>query len=341
MDWNQADRLYSLLKNDNEVFSRNKKLLLMAKLLLDEVDFKNETMSHFSEDKITEIFVGFVKLAEGCEAFYRESADLLNPHLKAGAFGQKLDNLLGQISEVSGEFRKMEETSRELLAREQEFNKIKTEYDELVKKRNDLQELQEIVKPENMKKYIQEIAGLEAKLKDDRTKYEEIQLDRQKLLGALETTSSVIKEIEDLNEGSVKQVLQVIKGLDADVRARIDLHRRELSQLEADINSNLEEYKQLMYEIDNFNTQLEEIRKIYWHNHNLYEKHFIQNENIWFNTRNHGSGDISAIKSEMEECSQLIETNLTRMDQLLKNCIIAGEKIKNNIRKMNQIEYDN
>jgi len=337
MEWNQADKLYMLVKeNQGLQILRDRNILRLVEMLLSETLFDSDQLTGLIENDMLDVFSTYAKIGDRFRMFYERFYNDLSPQKKAGAFAKKIDDIQLKISIYKNNVQELIILHDDLLNNEKELMAKNEEFVVLEQKICKLNDLQKSLSPEHFERMMNEICEMELDVQNKKE-----QNESQKLL-----QSALRREISRLEMISVDLSLgteQLRTGIDSyfdnietGITNELDKKEKDLDELKIKLIKSLNDYDILIDKVAVFTEEAKTLQEINLINTNVFLRIFEEDLHVSSGIKEGLSIDIEDIKKHIYELEVKIRKELEEMEGILKGVIFTAEELNKQILKRNK-----
>jgi len=339
VDIQQLDRLYDLIKEGGgDAETKNERLLKMANLLLEDVDFSSKALGAYSSEKVLLLlFSAYSKIAHKSADFYSSAENFLNPAKKAGDFGQKLETCIAQNKAVSDKITEIEKLEKELLEKERQLIKRKKEYEELQEKVRYLAILRDEATPEKLSAAKLANAEEEKRLNTIRDEMERAKKENVRLQEQVRVINET-KIIEDkANSQLICDINAKIASIASDIRQKLIIHSGNLLEFEEQVKNDISKYNNMREELRVLSERHTEVNNEYKKALDFYKLHLGENTNIANALRMLNIPSISELLGKSDNTTNMISEQLAIFDKLLDAICALNENERARITQLTNV----
>ena len=311
------DNHVKAVREAGDAKTANEVLLKTIKLLIDNVDSSDGTLSGYDEMEMRKLFSSFGNVAQTACEFFQGAKNHLDPAAMKGKIGQKLESASREIAEVNSSIETLEQNSAELLEKENELDNLSDIYIKKEARVLELKKIKDTVTPEKLEQLEREAGELDEfirmnqKIKDGLDgKISEYKTMQKSLSDAIVLADSEINEIRE----------NVIETIDTKVETMREIctaQNRDLEQYKIEIEGYQKQYAQ-------FADDLAELKVL----HENYKLHLGENSEIQNELKKAGILSMDKLADEIENLKKAVKGELERYDSILGNVIKAQENLK-------------
>ncbi len=314
----QADDLWSAVKQETDHNARQMKMLEFARVLLKFAVMEDSEIKEISQTgQLTDYFIEYLEAADLVSAFFQNALPHLEPELLAGEFERQIQEAGDQLDEVLKQSENLHRTNAGLLKQKNRLMAESRKLNDLEAELDKLRHLEEQVKPENM-------AALEQEFELLKQETEEKQPEKERLDKALQAAKQMLESFKESKNTAAEHLL----GLSEELTESLDYKWEEC---DIHLSRKLDRLKQknimcreITGKLDECVKNLQELAAVEENNRELYQRHFSAN------------AEISKSMGHISQLSEDISQKLNEFDIELKQVIQAGEDVVRHIRRLNE-----
>ncbi|MCP4349529.1 MAG: hypothetical protein GY795_28950 [Desulfobacterales bacterium] len=251
-DFSQENDFWKQLKLETEPFEQQRKLVIMAHLLLNRANTISHNFSHIDSDDLTTLIIQHQKVSQQSEIFFEKALPHIDPAFKGQSFEQQLQTLQQELSNTAdaivryqqqnaalaehqirlkGEITTLNEIKPQLEIHEENVRQLQAQLDQLIHYKNCLEQSEknsEQLQKDSIKTVIESVPVIVSLIKANQEIYQ-IYFDENNHIGEamqqLETSYEMAAHTEKIAELS-NSIDTFLQDFDNELRTLIELQEQ-------------------------------------------------------------------------------------------------------------------
>ncbi len=311
------------MKEATDEKQQNEYIFAAMELLLDHVDFSEETLSEYEGVEVRSLFSSYRKVTRNVCKFFESAKAYYNPEIMQDKIANKLSENIAEIENVSTMIENIEKTEAELFAAKKKLEELQAKYDELKALAERLRKTQETVNKQVIKDLEIENKEIRREIDEDSKAIEKIKSAIAKDQKTLANVKGIYTQKSFEQDSIESNIIEIIDSNYEEIKEIFEQRNRILSQITDEIADMQRQYSALSEHIKNSRETLMG-----------YQMHLGENSEIVSAMKHNGIETVKEYNEGIDSVKQSIEDNLKRYDNMIKAVIDAEEKMRDDIRNL-------
>lgn len=311
------------IKNAENTKEENELILNTMKILLECVDYTDDTLSQYESLEIRKLFSSFCKVSTVTCNFFESSKNHLDPQALNGKLGTELENTTQKVIEISKLIDEIETKDALLLQKREELYSIKNKYDELSGKVEELKVIEQTVSADVIENLHNAIIETQEIISNNTAIVEEL---KEKL--AKETQSK--NDLDNIKVSLNSQLNEIETNIIEKIDSNIELVNSLYKERGQDIEMIKDRINQTITDFSNLDNRCQQYKEYY----NECLIHFGENSEIFSKVKSMGYDSIKSYVDHINSLIDEIDRNLKKYDNLIREIIEVDEQKREELKRL-------
>lgn len=241
----QENDLWQQVQTETDPFEQRRRLIEMAKLLLQQAAESPFDLATVSEDSVMEFLLDQRDAAQYLESLLQQTRPHIDPEYAETPFEAKLQALQQRLAEVATESERIQTQVTTLSSTRQT---LETQQEQLTAEQAALDHLNQHVGQlqHNIQRLQQQIDQLQPMLAESETLYQNAV---QNALAAMTAITTALRAVYEIHQTHFAENQLVIEGLQSVALTELQQNMPEIEQLVAQIQSGLQQFDRCLYKL--------------------------------------------------------------------------------------------
>lgn len=311
------------IKNAENIKEENELILNTMKILLECVDYTDDTLSQYESLEIRKLFSSFCKVSTVTCNFFESSKNHLDPQALNGKLGTELENTTQEVIEISKLIEEIETKDALLLQKKEDLYSIKNKYDELSRKVEELKVIEQTVSADVIENLHNAIIETQEIISNNTAIVEEL---KEKL--AKETQSK--NDLDNIKVSLNSQLNEIETNIIEKIDSNIELVNSLYKERGQDIEMIKDRINQTITDFSNLDNRCQQYKEYY----NECLIHFGENSEIFSKVKSMGYDSIKSYVDHINSLIDEIDRNLKKYDNLIREIIEVDEQKREELKRL-------
>jgi len=334
----QTNELWLSIQDEKSPDIKRLKMIEMAKLLLRFASFNEDDLKSLSgSETLTDFFLEYQEIAESTGNFFKTALPHIEEELAGGDFQAEIEVMKNELFEITEKYKNFKNDYTYLLDQKSQLIETSEKFQSLETEINELKQIEENTRPENMSALSQEIEQLKQQIEKDRPEYEKLINEKKDLDDLLQNIKNLTDSFAD--ENNLDEMIKYSRQLSNLLDGEWDSCDEHLAQELRKLKQRNKMYLEILGKMDECLSNLKQTTECEKVNKEIYDKHFFENNEL---IDNFNGSQIKCEKSigqridRINELSSQIKGSLEAFDDEITKAISDSEEIIHNIRRFNK-----
>lgn len=311
------------IKDAENIKEKNELILNTMKILLECVDYTDDTLSQYESLEMRKLFSSFCKVSTVTCNFFESTKNHLDPQALNGKLGTELENTTQEVIKTSKLIDEIETKDALLLQKREELFSIKNKYDELSREVEELKIVEQTVSADVIEYLHNTIIKTQDIISENTATVEEL---KERLAEETQAKNDIDNTVVSLNNDLNKIETNIIEKIDSNIELINSLYKergQDIEMIKDRINHTITDFS-------NLNNRCQEFKEFY----NECSIHFGENSEIFLKVKNMGYDSIKSYVDHINSLIDEIDRNLKKYDNLIREIIEVDEQEREELKRL-------